>query len=126
MNDLTPRSSQEIRRAGMVGVGSGISGLGLLILNGFSKGWGGAIVGGLVIMGGIGLMGSKDQGDRRLGGLVTAAGAVTAAAAVLKYIGPLRGLAHMGSFVLWGAGAALLGVGIYNIVKFVKGLKSRG
>ncbi len=129
MNDLVPASTQEVRKAGMVGVGSGVSGLGLLILNGFSHGWGGLVVGPLVLLGGLGMMGSKnssDPADRRLGGLVTAAGAVTTGAALCQVLPGLQGLAGLGSLVLWGSGIALLGIGIWNIVKFVKGLKSRG
>ncbi len=128
MNDLVPATTQEVRKSGMVGVGAGVSGLGLLILQGFSHGWGGLIVGPLVLLGGLGIMGSKDASnaaDRRLGGLIATAGAVTAGASILKIIG-LKGLAGLGTFALWGSGIALLGIGIWNIVKFVKGLKSRG
>jgi hypothetical protein len=128
MNDLTPKTTQEVRRFGMVGVGAGISGLGLLILNGFSGGWGGLVVGALVALGGFGIMGSKgssDPKDKRLGGLVTAAGVVTAGASLLSILHFLGPLAALGQFVLWGSGIGLLGLGIWNIIKFVKGLKSR-
>jgi hypothetical protein len=125
MNDLTPKTTQEVRRYGMVGVGAGISGLGLLILNDFAGGWGGLVVGGLVALGGLGIMGSKDGKDKRLGGLVTAAGAVTAGAALFQVLPGFQGLAHLGSFVLWASGIGLLGLGVWNIIKFVKGLKSR-
>jgi hypothetical protein len=128
MNDLVPATTQEVRKAGMVGVGSGVAGLGLLILNGFTGGWGGLVVGAIVGIGGLSIMGSKgssNPGDKRLGGLITAAGAVTAGAALLKIIG-LGGIAWLGSAALWISGAGLLGLGIWNIIKFVKGLKSRG
>jgi hypothetical protein len=126
MNDLVPKTTQEIRKTGVVGVGSSIAGVGLLVLNALSGGWLGIIGGGLVALGGLGIMNSNEAVDKRMGGLVTAAGAVTAAASILHLIPGLRGLAGLGQFVLWGAGIGLLGVGIYNIIRFVKGLKSRG
>lgn len=126
MNDLVPKSTQEIRKSGVVGVGSAIAGAGLLILNAVSGGWLGIIGGGIVTLGGLGIMNSKESVDKRMGGLVTAAGAVTAAASILHLIPGLRGLAGLGQFVLWASGIGLLGVGIYNIIRFVKGLKSRG
>jgi hypothetical protein len=129
MNDLVPATTQEVRKAGMVGVGSGVAGLGLLILNGFTGGWGGIIVGGIVTVGGLSIMGSKgsaNAGDKRLGGLITAAGAVTAGAALCQVLPGLQWLKGLGSAALWISGAGLLGLGIWNIIKFVKGLKSRG
>jgi hypothetical protein len=112
----------------MVGVGAGVAGVGLLVLNAFSGGWAGLVVGGLVVLGGLGIMGSKgssDPKDKRLGGLVATAGAVTAGAALFQVLPGLQGLHNLGSFVLWASGIGLLGLGIWNIVKFVKGLKSR-
>lgn len=125
MNDLVPKSTQEIRKTGVVGVGSSIAGVGLLVLNALSGGWLGIIGGGLVALGGLGIMNSSETADKRMGGLVTAAGAVTAVASIFRLIG-LRGLGALGSGALWVAGFGLLGVGIYNIIRFVKGLKSRG
>jgi hypothetical protein len=129
MNDLVPATTQEVRKAGMVGVGAGVSGLGLLILQGLAHGWGGLIVGPLVLLGGLSIMGSKassSSGDKRLGGIVTAAGAVTAAAALFQVLPGFQGLAGLGQIALWLSGAGLLGLGIWNVIKFVKGLKSRG
>lgn len=126
MNDLVPRSTQEIRKSGVVGVGSSIAGVGLLVLNALSGGLLGIIGGGLVALGGLGVMNSHEAVDKKMGGLVTAAGAVTVAASLFHMIPGLHGLAGLGSFALWASGLGLLGVGIYNIVRFVKGLKSRG
>jgi hypothetical protein len=126
MNDLTPRTTQEIRKTGVVGVGSSIAGVGLLILNGLSGGLLGIIGGGVVTLAGLGIMGSKEPSDKKMGGLVTAAGAVTAAASVMHIIPGLGGLAGLGQAALWISGIGLLGMGIYNLVRFGKGLKSRG
>ncbi len=126
MNDLTPKTTQEIRKSGVVGVGSSIAGAGLLILNAFAGGWGGLIVGGLVGLGGFGIMGSKEGSDKKMGGLVLTAGAVTAVVSLTRIIFGGNFISGLGSFALWASGIGLLGLGVYNIVRFVKGLKSRG
>jgi hypothetical protein len=115
MNDMVP--TNVLAKQGVAAVGGIAGGLGLLILGGLPSIIG-LIAGGLVAVVGIGALSSKDAADKRAGGIAAAAGGLT----ILSKIGFLSGLA--GTF-LGIATIGLLGMGIWNGLKFFKGLKSR-
>jgi hypothetical protein len=120
MNDIVPGEpvpSNVLAKQGVAAVGSLIGGVGLLILGALPPII--AIIAGAVVgFIGVGAILSKDPDDRKPGIIVTAAGALS----ILSKIGIVRPFAA----TLLGIGAfGLLGLGIWNAIKFIKGLKSR-
>jgi hypothetical protein len=81
----------------------------------------GIIAGGVACVVGIGAILSKDPADKKAGTVITAGGFLAVAAKIgIPLIKPLAA-------TLLGLGAiGFLGVGIWNGIKFFKGLKSRG
>jgi hypothetical protein len=120
MNDIEPRGpvpTNVLAKQGVAAVAGLAGGIGLFVLRALHPIIGivaGAVVGVL----GIGAVLSRDPDDRKPGILLTASGVLT----VLSKVG------IFGSFAasLLGIGAiGLLGLGIWNGIKFLKGLKSR-
>lgn len=120
MNDIVP--SQTLARQGVAAVAGIGGGLALLVLNAVT---GipliGLIAGGVVAVVGFGSMASRAPEDKRVGFIAAAAGSLTVVSH-LRFLGPIASLA--GSLVGLGV-IGLLGMGIWNAFKFVKGLKSR-
>lgn len=120
MNDLVPRET--LVRQGMTGIGSSVAGLGLLLLRGVTQfGAGlsipGLVVGGAVAVAGLGLSSGK-KADR-IGGLIVAGGGILTAAASFPVVGGIA------SGLMWLGGLGLLGVGVVNVFRFVRGLRAR-
>jgi hypothetical protein len=119
MNDMVPVN--EVAKRGVRAaacIGGGI----VLFVLGALPPIAGIIAGALAGAVGSAALASKDPSDK-IPGLVTAAAGVLAVAANLPFIRAiLRGPAK---FIL-GAGALfLLGAGIWNLVSFLRGMKSR-
>jgi hypothetical protein len=135
MSDLEPTGNKDITNAGVRGVGATIGGLGLLVVQGvagFLGGFVGLVVGGLSFIVGASSLKSSSSADKRGGTIAMVAGAILALPGIGHLIGkvPLiggivTGAAGISSFILGAGAVGLLGYGVYNIVKFVKGLKSR-
>jgi hypothetical protein len=117
MGEYYPMDPQEIRNRGTKGIMAAGAGVGLWVVNALIHipvvGW--IIGGGLVFLGISGLFG-KSKTDRASGSIMVAAG-VAGLATIL--------LPHLTNFLLGAGGLALVGYGAWNIVKFVKGLRSR-
>lgn len=64
---------------------------------------------------------SRDKEDKKIGGVL----AVSGAAAILARYGVISMLKAAGRMVLFTGAAALIGLGLFNIVRFVLGLKKR-
>jgi hypothetical protein len=121
MNDLEKRggytSTNVLAKQGVAAIGSLIGGVGLLIAGALPSFIG--IIAGVVIgVVGIGAMLSKDPDDRKPGIIAAVAGGLT----VLSKIGIVKPVA--GTLLAIGA-IGLLATGIWNCVKFLKGLKNR-
>ncbi|TFG83175.1 MAG: hypothetical protein E4H20_06130 [Spirochaetales bacterium] len=117
MSDNYPVDTTDVRKNGMRGVLSTGAGIGLLLFNGLLNipilGW--IISGALIVLGALGLVG-KQGSDKTTGSILIGAGALGVASFVLKGLtGTLLGI----------GGVGLIGFGIFNLFKFVKGLKSR-
>jgi hypothetical protein len=112
MSEIEPRS--QVSRSGMKGVGAVAGGAGLLVLAGISAIPLIGIIGGAVIaVVGLALMTSRSD---RTAGIVTAvAGAATLLGALIPGL----------RLLIWLPGVGLLGVGIYSLVRFFRGVKSR-
>jgi hypothetical protein len=111
-------STDVLAKRGVTAIGSLIGGVGLMVL-GVLPPIMGLIAGGVVGVAGISGLLSRDPEDRKPALLVTAAGAL----AVFSKVPIVRPIAAS----LLGLGAiGLIGLGIYNGIKFLKGLKSRG
>jgi hypothetical protein len=110
MSDIVPRSV--LTKQGVKGVGAVAGGVVLLALAG--GGLFGIVVGAVLALGGLALSGSRSD---RTAGIVTA---VVGAATLLTGIfgGPL-------AWLMRAAGFVFLGGGIYLLVKFFRGLRSR-
>jgi hypothetical protein len=110
MSDIVPRSV--LTKQGVKGVGAVAGGVVLLALAG--GGLFGIVVGAVLALGGLALSGSRSD---RTAGIVTA---VVGAATLLTGIfgGPL-------AWLMRAAGIVFLGGGIYLLVKFFRGLRSR-
>jgi hypothetical protein len=121
MNDLEPSyppSTKELAREGVSAIGGIVGGIALFVLGALPP-IAGIIAGAVVAAVGIGALLSKDPEDRKPGLVVTIGGAL----AVFSKVGLVKPLAA----TLLGIGAlGLLGLGIWNGIKFLKGLKSRG
>jgi hypothetical protein len=102
----------------MKGVGAVVGGAGLLILSALS-GVLGLIAGGVIAVVGFALTGSKS--DRTAGIVAVVAGIVTAVSSLHRFIPVFPNL----GWLMWIPGIALLGTGIYSLIKFFRGLKSR-
>jgi len=115
--EIVPR--EKVTKHGVQGVISTAGGIVSFVLAGITTGafhWFGVIVG--VVIGVAGLALSSSKHDRTLGVATTVVGAAVTVAS----IGLLRGLVHG---VLVAGGVVLVGIGVYSLVKFFRGLKSR-
>jgi hypothetical protein len=114
MSDIEPRS--QVSKNGMKGVGALAGGVGLVVLSALGPLLG-LIAGGVLTVVGLSLSGSKSD---RTAGIVTAgAGIVTAGIAVLSFLG-----AHLNG-LLAIPGVVLIGAGIWSLIKFFRGVRSR-
>jgi len=111
MGEIVPRS--QLTHHGVKAVGAIAGGITLLALASLG-GIPGIIVGGVITVVGASLIGSKR--DRGAGAIIAAAGAVTALSSLL-----LPGL----DWLIRIPGIGLIGVGIYSLVKFIRGMKTR-
>jgi hypothetical protein len=113
MSDIVPRS--QLTKDGVKGAGATAGGLALLILAGghlISM-----IAGGVLIVAGLALSSSKS--DRTAGIVTTVVGAAALASGILgRWIPAIPWLMRV-------AGIAFVGLGIYSLVKFFRGMKSR-
>lgn len=117
MGDYYPVDSSELRKQGTRGVISTGAGVGLWLVNGLLHiPVVGAILGGaLAVLGILGLVG-RDRTDKVTGAVLLAAGGAGLASLILP---------GLSSFLFGVGGLALVGFGLVNLFKFVKGLKSR-
>ncbi|MDR1986049.1 MAG: hypothetical protein LBP88_03630 [Treponema sp.] len=112
-------STNVLAKQGVAAVGGIIGGAGLLLMGSLPP-IAGILVGGLAGMLGIGALLSKDPEEKKPGAIITAAGCL----AVLSRLGipVIKPLA--GAFLGLGA-LGFLAMGIWNGIKFFKGLKRR-
>ncbi|MDR1618369.1 MAG: hypothetical protein LBS06_04900 [Treponema sp.] len=126
MNDIEPAepygSARGLAKQGVSAVGYAAGGLFLFIMNivGTRLPVVGIILGTAAVVVGIGALLSRDPDDRKPGAVITAAGALVILSRVgIPFIRPLAGtLLSIGAF-------GLLAMGIWNAVKFFRGLKNR-
>ncbi len=113
MSDIVPRN--QVTKSGMTAVGGIGGGVALLALAGFH--WFGIIAGAVLLIAGIALTTSRS--DRNLGIVGAVVGAASLASGILGRWLP---------FIPWlmrAAGLVLVGVGIWSLVKFFRGMKTR-
>jgi hypothetical protein len=112
MSEIEPRS--QVTRSGVKGVGAVAGGAGLLVLAGISAiPLIGIIAGAVIAVVGLALMTSRS--DRTAGVVTAIAGAATLLGAIIPHL----------RWLIWLPGIGLLGVGIYSLVRFFRGVKSR-
>jgi hypothetical protein len=116
MSDIVPRS--QVTKSGMKAVGAVAGGVGLLVLSSLGAVLG-LIAGGVLTVVGLSLTGSKS--DRTAGAVTAAAGIVTVVSALHQFIPLFPNL----SWLMWIPGVGLIAAGIYSLVKFFRGVKSR-
>jgi hypothetical protein len=131
MSDLEPVGNKEITNAGVRGVGSTIGGIGLLLLTGVA-GWFGGIaglaLGGVILALGASGMKSQSKADKTGGAIAMGAGALLAITGLAHFplhIPLITGLARFTSGLVGLGAVGLIGYGVFNIVRFIRGLKSR-
>jgi hypothetical protein len=115
--EIVPR--EKVTKHGVQGVISTAGGIVSFVLAAVTTGafhWFGVIVGGIIAVAGLALSSSKH--DRTLGIATTVVGAAVTVASV----GLFRGLVHG---VLVAGGIVLVGIGVYSLVRFFRGLKTR-
>jgi hypothetical protein len=119
MSDIVPR--EKLTKQATQGVVSIAGGVGAFMLAGITAHPVlGIIVGAFITIAGLALSGSKHE--RGSGVVTTIVGAATLAASIPILSGLFGGLVHG---VLIGGGVILVGVGVYALVKFFRGMKSR-
>ena len=121
MNDLVPDGkytpTNVLAKQGVTAIGCLIGGVGLFLLGALPSVVG--VVAGLAVgVVGVAAVLSKDPEDRKPGVFITAAGG----AAILSKVGFLR---HLMTPLLGLGAAALIGIGIWKGIQFLRGLKSR-
>jgi hypothetical protein len=115
MSDIVPR--EKLTKQATQGVVSVAGGIGAFVLAGITvHPVLGIIVGAVITIAGLALSGSKH--DRGPGVITTIVGAATLVAS----FGLFGGLVHG---VLIGGGVILVGLGVYSLVRFFRGMKSR-
>ncbi|MCX7024109.1 MAG: hypothetical protein NT080_05745 [Spirochaetes bacterium] len=117
MSDNHPVDAETVRGRGSRGVIATGAGVGLWVVNGLLHFpiVGLVIAGGLVALGIKGLT-DKNRTDKATGGILMGAGALGLASFFLP---------KLTAFLFGMSGLALVGYGIYNLVKFAQGVKSR-
>ncbi|MDR2049357.1 MAG: hypothetical protein LBP69_07865 [Treponema sp.] len=115
MNDIVPVN--KVARRGVAALGGIVGGIVLFILGSLPP-VAGIIAGAVIGVAGIAVLSSKDPGDKLPGLVTVAAGAL---AVVSRF--PLVG--STARFLLGAGAVALLALGVWNAVKFFKGIKSR-
>lgn len=117
MGDYYPADRSEVTKNGVRGVMATGAGLGVLVFNSLlGIPLVGPILGGaLVVLGVIGVVG-RTKNDKVTGTVLIGAGVLGLASFVLK---------GLTSFLLGAGGFVLIGLGLFSLYKFVKGLKSR-
>jgi len=113
MSDVAPRS--QVTKQGMTAVGGIGGGIALLALATFHVF--GIIAGAVLVVAGLALSSSKS--DRMVGIVTAVVGAASLATGILG--GRLPGI----PWLMRAAGFVFIGVGIYSLVKFLRGVKSR-
>jgi hypothetical protein len=121
MDDMIPSNKYQpanvLAKQGIAAVGGLAGGIGLFVLGALPP-LVGIIAGGVVALVGIGGLFSRDPEDKKPGAITATAGVL----AILSKIGFARPLA--GTLLSIGA-VGLLAMGIWNGIKFLKGLKNR-
>ena len=135
MSDLEPVGNKSISDAGVKGIGATIGGVGLLIVQGIAGVLGGIVglvIGGIAVVVGAGSLASKSPTDKRGGAIALAAGAVLALPGLAHLLGAvplvggiLRFAGGLSSFAIGAGAIGLIGYGVFNLIKFAKGLRSR-
>ncbi|MCL2179939.1 MAG: hypothetical protein FWB83_02330 [Treponema sp.] len=114
-------TTTSLSKLGVSAVGYSAAGIFLIVLNAVaSLSVPGLIVGGIVLLLGLGSLASKDPADKKAGVIITSAGTLTILSKIgIPFITPVSG-------ALLGIGAiGLLGMGIWNGIKFLIGLRKR-
>lgn len=115
MNEIVP--SNTLAKQGVTAVAGIAGGIGMFIL-GALPGLLALIAGGLLVFAGGAAMTNKEKTDRKLGPFVLGAG-VLAVASAIPFLQGISG------FLVGLSGVALLGLGVWNGIKFLRGMKSR-
>lgn len=114
-------STSSLSKLGITAIGYTASGIFLFLLQIFSRMRGiGLIIGAVVCIVGIVSLLSKDQADKKAGSFIAAAGALI----ILSKTGIPIVMAVSGTLLSIGM-FGLLGLGIWNGIKFLIGLKKR-
>lgn len=118
MNDIVPRET--LVKQGSKGVGGILGGAGILVLNAVTGAMiPGLIVGGALTIGGLGVAAGSRE-DKMAGTVAAGAGALTVVASL-----PVPFLSSVAGGLMVLSGLGLIGAGVYGLIKFFKGLKSR-
>ena len=124
MNDLEKKhnaypSTSTLSKHGITAVASTAAGIFLIILqNLISKPVGAFIIGGIVSIIGIVSLLSRDSTDKKAGAIIGGAG-------VLVLLSTIPGVGAIAKVLLSIGAVGLLALGIWNAIKFFKGLKKR-
>ncbi|GHV74409.1 hypothetical protein AGMMS49940_17110 [Spirochaetia bacterium] len=124
MSDLIPGGGNNtptnvLAKQGVTAIGGIVGGVVLMIIRALPS-FIGLIAGVIVGVVGIGGAMSKERDDRKLGLLTAVAGGL----AVLSRI-PIKPLAALSGTLLGISALGLLAVGVWNGIKFIRGLKGR-
>ena len=117
--DSGPPSTQNLARHGLSAVGFLAAGIGLSVMGSLPL-IPGIVIGAAACFLGVGSVFSRDSADRVGGSVLFAGGALTLLA---KFRIPL--LAPLAHVVMSVGAVACLGLGIWNVVKFFRGLRER-
>jgi hypothetical protein len=123
-DSLTPATRQETTKSGVRALG-GIGGaIALGIVQMLSQGVFGIVIGGVSALLGLSALKSESKADKMGGIIALGAGIFVGVPALLGLLG-VGFLGQFTGFIMGAGGLALLGYGIFNLVKFIKGMQAQ-
>jgi len=129
MYDIEPTDSKELSNRGFKGISATVGGVALLVLKGIAGLLGGIVGVGIgVIAMGIGVSGLKSgtRADKTGGAVALGAGALLALTGIARWHIPIiSGLASFSTGLVTLGAVGLIGYGLWNVFKFVRGLRNR-
>ncbi|MDA8427412.1 MAG: hypothetical protein M0Z80_14895 [Treponema sp.] len=129
MNDLQPMDTKELSERGFKGISATVGGVAILVLKGIAGMFGGIVGVGIgVIAMGLGISGLKGhtKTDKTGGAIAFGTGALFALAGVSHWHIPfISALAGIPTGLVTVGAIGLIGYGLYNAFRFIRGLRHR-
>ncbi|MGO8692432.1 MAG: hypothetical protein ACLQMF_02060 [Rectinemataceae bacterium] len=130
MHDVEPTDTKELANRGYKGISATVGGVAILVLKGIAGLFGGIVGVGIGVLAmGLGISGLKGhtRTDKTGGAITFGAGALFALAGVAHWriLPLLPGLGRFTTGIVTVGAVGLIGYGLWNAYKFIRGLRHR-